>query len=387
MSKHLTMRDRVIIQYEIEHNHHSTLRTVSERIKIDPSSLYREIQRNRSSCGSRSAKFNHSRPLDCHHLKRFPYVCNRCRHAPSCSKEIFKYDAAEANSKAQYIKEISRSKPKLNPKEMMELDQKVSYRLIQGQSIHHVSQTDDSLTVSASTLRRYVGKGYLSARNLDLAQTVQRKYKPPKESYFRNRINIELLVNRTYEDYLDYQASQPRVTLQLDLMIGRARDKQALLTLYEPQSKLQWGVIVNRSAHNVNQVITELLQLLEDQNRQFFDCILCDNGPEFQKLPLLEVSQWGELRTRIFYCDPYASYQKGGCERNHALVRRMIRKGESISLYSQITVDNIFSNLNSHKRPSLGNQSPFERFQQLFGFCITDILPLKMIPDKDIVLK
>lgn len=270
---------------------------------------------------------------------------------------------------------------------MIELDQKVSYRLIQGQSIHHVSQTDDSLTVSASTLRRYVGKGYLSARNLDLAQTVQRKHKPPKESSFRNRINIELLVNRTYEDYLDYQSSQPRVTLQLDLMIGRARDKQALLTLYEPQSKLQWGVIVNRSALNVNQVISELLQLLEHQNRQFFDCILCDNGAEFQKLPLLEVSQWGELRTRIFYCDPYASYQKGGCERNHALVRRMIRKGESISLYSQITVDNIFSNLNSHKRPSLGNQSPFERFQQLFGFCITDILPLKMIPDKDIVLK
>ncbi len=59
MSKHLMMRDRVIIQYEIEHNHYSTLRTVSERIKVNPSFLYREILRNRSSCGSRSAEFNH----------------------------------------------------------------------------------------------------------------------------------------------------------------------------------------------------------------------------------------------------------------------------------------------------------------------------------------
>ena len=59
MSKHLTMRDRVIIQYDIEHNHYSTLRTVSERIKVDSSFLYREILRNSSSCGSRSAEFNH----------------------------------------------------------------------------------------------------------------------------------------------------------------------------------------------------------------------------------------------------------------------------------------------------------------------------------------
>ena len=387
MAKHLTMRNRVIIQYEIEHNHHSTLKTISERINIDTSSLYREIRRNRSSCGSRGAKFNQSTLTDCHHLKRFPYVCNRCPHTKHCSKEMFKYDAGEANNKARYLRETSRRNPKLNSIEMNELDKKVSYRLIQGQSIHHIICTDDSLGVSGSTLRRYVGKGYLQARNLDLAQTVQRKYKPPKESSFRNRINIELLVNRTYEDYLDYQFSQPRVTLQLDLMIGKSRDKQALLTLYEPQSKLQWGVIVNRSAYNVNQVVSELIQRLDSHNQRFFDCILCDNGPEFQKLPFLEMSEYGELLTRVFYCDPYASYQKGGCERNHALVRRMIKKGESISLYSQITVNNIFSNLNSHKRPSLGNQSPFERFKQLFGFCITEILPLKIIPDKDIVLK
>ena len=114
MSKHLAMRDRVIVQYEIEHNHHSSLKTISERIKIDTSSLYREIKRNRSSCGSRGAKFNNSMITDCHHLKHFPYVCNRCPHTRSCSKEILKYDASEATSKSRYLRETSRSKPKLN---------------------------------------------------------------------------------------------------------------------------------------------------------------------------------------------------------------------------------------------------------------------------------
>ncbi len=147
------------------------------------------------------------------------------------------------------------------------------------------------------------------------------------------------------------------------------------------------GIKVNRVAFNVNQVIEQLIKQLKASSRLFFDCILTDNGQEFQHLPRLEDNQDGEFLIRIFYCDPYASYQKGGCERNHALVRRMIKKGESIQLYSQQTIDDIFSNLNSHKRQSLGNKSPFEMFRHLFGFDITQELPLREIPAKEIIIK
>lgn len=174
-------------------------------------------------------------------------------------------------------------------------------------------------------------------------------------------------------------------------MIGKRNDKIALMTLFEPQSKLQWGVLINRSSFNVNQVIRQLINQLINQlnvsSRLFFDCVLTDNGAEFQHFPHLEVNEHGEFQTRTFYCDPYASYQKGGYERNHALVRRMIKKGESLQLYSQQTIDNIFSNLNSHKRESLGNRSPVEMFEHLLGFDITQELSLNVIPDKDIILK
>lgn len=93
---------------------------------------------------------------------------------------------------------------------------------------------------SESTVRRYINNGLLSCRNIVLAETVKQKVNKPSKSQQLQRISFELLVNRTYEDHLDYTSNMNRVTLQVDLMIGKKNDKQTLLTLYEPQSKLQW---------------------------------------------------------------------------------------------------------------------------------------------------
>lgn len=388
MFKQMTLRDRVIIQNEIDNNPRSTLASVADKISVSTSSLYRELKRNRICFGSRSVKFNKSRSsLHCAHLKRFPYCCNACRHRPKCTKEIWEYDAVEAQGRTNYVRSSSRSVVSCTPQQLVELDQKISPRIKNGQSIHHVLVTDPTINYSSSTIRRYIDKGLLTCRNVDLPFTVRFRYKKPSKVSQRQRIDIELLVNRTYEDYRDYSSTRNRTTLQIDLMIGKRNDKIALLTLFEPVSKIQWGVLINRNAFNVNQVLETLIKQLKEKSRLFFDCILADNGAEFQKLPYLEVNKQGEFLVRVFYCDPYTSYQKGGCEKNHALVRRMIKKGESFSLYSQQTIDTIFSNLNSHKRSSLGNLSPFEKFYKLFGFHLTQELNLDEIPPQEIILK
>lgn len=181
MAKHLKLRDRVVIQYEIENNITCSLRSLSHKINVDPSSLYREIKRNMISLGSKALKFNKSTPYACHHLKKFPYVCNACPHKAKCTKERWIYDAVEANAKANYLKVDSRSQPQLTPSEMKALDAKVSPRLQAGQSINHIVASEEDLNVSSSTLRRYVGHGYLTARNLDLAMTVRFKYQKPHQ--------------------------------------------------------------------------------------------------------------------------------------------------------------------------------------------------------------
>ena len=40
-------------------------------------------------------------------------------------------------------------------------------------------------------------------------------------------------------------------------------------------------------------------------------------------------------RTNVFYCDPSAPYQKGACEVNHELIRRILPKGSSFDDLTQ----------------------------------------------------
>jgi len=133
---------------------------------------------------------------------------------------------------------------------------------------------------------------------------------------------------------------------------------------------------VPKNAHSINRVLKSLIESLHHSNHLFFDCLLSDNGTEFHSLPLLETSEIGESLTRILYCDPCSSFQKGGCERNHALIRYVIKKGESFDFISQDQINELFSHINSQKRKSLAGQTPFHAFFERFHFKPSEFVPL-----------
>lgn len=73
-----------------------------------------------------------------------------------------------------------------------------------------------------------------------------------------------------------------------------------------------------------------------DNNVKFFDVILTDNGVEMLGLPSIQMSKDGELLFNLFFCDPYRSYQKGKCERNHQFLDISLKK-EKHSIQSNKT--------------------------------------------------
>lgn len=386
MGKHLTTRDRVIIQYQIEHNQHASLQSLAMDLNCNESTVYREIKRNILSLGSKKKQFMKDNPVHCTKLKSFPYVCNVCTHRWRCSKEIIIYDAYEADKKARCLIRDSRSHPRISLKKLKELDQLVSERVMNHQSLYHILSSDKRLSVSESTLRRYIDKQYLKCRNIDLPRTVRFPNTKTSTRVARKRVNIECLVHRTYQDFQDFTQSSPKVILQLDTVIGKQADKKCLLTCFEPLSKFQWGYIVYKSSTSVNQILKSLIETLNHSHRLFFDCLLSDNGFEFQSLPLLETTDQGEILTRIFYCDPYASFQKGACERNHSLIRYVIKKGESFDLISQDHINELFSHINSQKRKSLAGKTPFQAFFERFHFYPSEFIPVFEVPPSKIKL-
>lgn len=125
---------------------------------------------------------------------------------------------------------------------------------------------------------------------------------------------------------------------------------------------------------------------------ELFPYILTDNGSEFSNPRAIEYREHPEPgasyhRTNIYYCDAGCPYQKGACEVNHELIRRIIPKETSIDDLTQTDVFKMMNHINSYKRKKLNNRSPYETFSFLHGEEVLAKLGCRPVDAKDICLK
>ena len=141
--------------------------------------------------------------------------------------------------------------------------------------------------------------------------------------------------------------------------------------------------------HNDAQSVIDIFNRLQsilgiDKFKELFILILTDNGSEFSNPLEIEFdSETGEKRTQIFYCHPSSPYQKGSCEVNHELLRRILPKGTSFDDLTQKNINLMMSHINSYKRKKLNNVSPYTVFSNLYGENTTKLLDIQEIdPNK-----
>lgn len=386
--EHFNLYDRVLIQFEIDHNPRSTLSTSAKKVGCNRSSIYREILINSSVKLGKLEYFVHDKEhICCTIQKHFPYVCNSCSKQ-NCTKRKRYYDAYEADIYSKEDLHENRLVPRLTTSKLHALDDKVSSRVLNGQSLYHILSTDKSILCSESSLRRYINRGYLSCRAIDLPRTVRFASKKVYD-YHRKRVDVALLKGRMYQDFVRLIRNEHHVVIEIDTVFGKKTDNNCILTFYERVSKFQWGQLIKQTSAATNGSITSLITSLKQacNNELFFDVMLMDNGVEFQEVPRLEFNENGVLNFRAFYCDPYRSGQKGGCERNHEFIRYMYKKGESIASLTQDKLDNLFSQINSLKRRSLGGCSSYELFVKTYNYIIAEILHIREIKPKEITFK
>ena len=98
------------------------------------------------------------------------------------------------------------------------------------------------------------------------------------------------------------------------------------------------------------------------------------------------------LRTRVFYCDPMQSGQKGSLENNHSELRYILVKHvdlKAIGLVDQSALNLVLSHVNSLPIEKFGGKSPFDILEFLFPDLYEKLLGfgLQKIPSNEIVLK
>lgn len=120
---------------------------------------------------------------------------------------------------------------------------------------------------------------------------------------------------------------------------------------------------------------------------KLFPVILTDNGVEFKGPHEMEFTDSGVRRTRIFYCDPLASWQKPHVEKNHTLIRRILPKGTPFSFLTDADVHLITEHINSVPRESFDNRTPFDLMVSPEQKKLLEFLKLSPIPLDDVLLK
>ena len=120
--------------------------------------------------------------------------------------------------------------------------------------------------------------------------------------------------------------------------------------------------------------------------RRLFEVVLTDNGHEFQHPDMLENDRDGNIRTHIYYCDPFHSCQKGSLEKNHEYIRYVLPKGKAFTDLTRDQTTLLMNHINSEKRDSLNGHSPYEVSRILLDNKLHQVLGLVEIPADEVTL-
>ena len=373
--KHLTLSDRNDIQLGLERG--ETFKAIGQLILKDPTTVSKEVKRNRqvreSTCHN----------LPCPLLDKAPFVCNGCpKRRQNCGfKKIF-YLAKQAQKQYEQTLVEAREGTPLNSKTFWDMDKVISDGVKKGQHIYHILKTHN-LDVSSSTVYRHIRKGYLSIAPIDLARAV--KFKERRKSKLPS-IPKEAKKGRSYEDFQNYLAlNQLDSWLEMDTVMGRMGGKVLLTFNLSFCNFIFARLLDNKTALEVTKHLYDIKNTLHQADKDFFQLfpvILTDNGGEFARVDDIEMDVRGE--SKLFFCDPNRSDQKGRIEKNHTLIRDILPKGTSFDNLTQEDINLVCSHVNSVKRAALNGKSAYELFAFTYGEEIPKLLGISKIPAEDV---
>ena len=326
-------------------------------------------------------------PTVCPKLRKPPYVCNGCGKVYECSLEKHFYYASNADQSYHTALSEARSGIGYTEEELQALDCTISPLIRKGQSPHHVYVTNkDVIMMSERTIYRLIDSCLISAKNIDLPRKV--KFRPRKKNQ-TFKVDKGCRIGRDYIAFQKYMEEHPDTpVVQLDSVEGKMGGK-VLLTVHFVKCEMMLAFL--RDANNAKSVIDIFEFLYEglgsENFQKIFMLLLADNGSEFSDPKAIEFTTEGERRTRMFYCNPSAPYQKGSCERNHEFIRCCIPKGKDLDQYTQLDITLMMNHINSYARESLGNKSPYDVFRFFYGDILLDLLGCTTIPPQQITLK
>jgi len=142
-----------------------------------------------------------------------------------------------------------------------------------------------------------------------------------------------------------------------DLMSFK-KNSQHILVLRERKTMFTLSLpLPSKESCSTAQAIIDVMEAIPPAARK---TLTLDNGGEFAKHT--EVSK--VLGIKSFFCDPYASWQKGGVENTNGRLRRDLPRSTNVTAMNQEEFDENIDNYNDTPRKSLKWHTPDEEFRK-----------------------
>lgn len=201
--------------------------------------------------------------------------------------------------------------------------------------------------------------------NVKLEDTRRMKYKPEYE--YKNNVDLpeskaEYSINNRPDEinkrlYFGH--------FELDTVIGTRRGKQeCLMTLTERKTRFEIIFkLKSKSAEDVVNKFNQIKDFMKSNYDKIFKSITTDNGTEFSDF----LSIIKNTNTKIYFCHPYCSGEKGTNEKHNSMIRYFISKGTLIENYSYKDINNITNWMNNYPRKILNYKTLLECLLEEFN--------------------
>ena len=333
---HLTHDDRIKIEALLKEKH--TPKEIANNIGCHISTIYRELKRGR---------YEH-------------------RNSDWTTEERYSPDIADE----KYRENLAAKGPGLKIGNDIELAEYIENKIVNEKyspgavlgEIKHKGITF-SVTISKTTLYSYIDKGiflHLTNKDLPVKKNEKKKYDKVRRTRAQKGDSIEKRpeVVNTRETFGHWE---------MDSVIGqRGKSKNTLLTLTERKTRAE--IIFKLPDHSAEAVVAAVDRLEKRWGEMFktvFKTITVDNGTEFAYCAELERSAIGEgKRTKMYYCHPYSSWERGTNEVTNKMVRRRVPKGTNFDGRTEEEIQAVEEWINKYPRRIHGYKSAGQLFDE-----------------------
>lgn len=381
---HLTVQERIIIEKGIENG--STKAAIALTIGKDKSTVGKGIKKHRELVHKSSYKINcanmkncsHNhvcdncadfKPFTCNRRDRSPGACNGCSKYTHCRYDKYRYKADFSHKKYREDLVDSRTGINMSYEECKAMADIIVPLIKAGHSPYHIVTNHPELNISEKTLYNYIENGIFrefGLLDIDLRIKTKRKITKKASNKYKKREDKKYLNGRTYDDFINYTAENKNLSVvEMDTVYNNGSTGPFMQTFKFLDYSFMFIVYQEeKTAKSMVEGVDLLEKILgEDLFSEEVAIIKTDRGSEFCDAEGFEKEENESRRTRIFYCDPMASGQKGSLENNHKEIRYICPKEndlKDLGLNSQEKANLIVSHINSQSKEHLKGKSPLE---------------------------